>query len=137
MNLLKSPTIFFETDSDILSSELRDDILDVLRLQLLVHLEEVHALEGLALRDHRLTHLQTRKALLERPHTLLVLKFELLGVVVTKDEVEGMRYGNSERWDVLFEQLHVYYDVNQAIQGLLSDDSFIAGILFVCGFLKD
>jgi hypothetical protein len=98
---LNDPTIFFHY-SDILSSDLRDDILDLLRLQLLVHLEEVHALEGLALRDHRLTYLQTRNALLERPHALLVRKFELLGVVVTKNEVQGLRDDNSERWDVLF-----------------------------------
>ena len=90
MDLLKYPTIFFETHSYILSSDLRDDILDVLRLQLLVHLEEIHALEGLALRDHRLTNLQPRNALLEGPHALLVRQFELLGVVVTKNEVESM-----------------------------------------------
>ena len=104
---LKHSTIL--DDSDILSGDLRDDILDALRLQLLVHLEEVHALEGLALRDHRLTDVQTRKALLEGPHALL-------GVIVTKNEVEGLRCDRSERWDVLFEELQVYYDVNQAIQ---------------------
>ena len=85
---LKHSTIL--DDSDILSGDLRDDILDALRLQLLVHLEEVHALEGPALGNHRLASLQAREALLEGPHTLLILQLELLGVVVAKNEVEGV-----------------------------------------------